>query len=129
MTTAHFKTERVEYIIDSTGYSRNGHFTAAKNIKVEQLSIGKSASFSYTIGNIPYKISTDRVLEIRVIPHRFLKDVGVFKMRIQLNSNKQIIRYCIGSRQEVSEKAIVSWPEALMSIEPHVGSYTKVIAN
>ncbi|MEF2246437.1 hypothetical protein [Paenibacillus sp. IITD108] len=131
---ANFRTERVEYIIDEHGYSRNGSFVHASNMKILQIGIGQSASFSYTIGQTSYVIETDPVVSITNLSKKQIDkmtDDHIPKAyRLQIRQNKRnIIRYHIGTKQDVASWAAGSWPNALIALEPCRRGIYKSIAN
>ncbi len=129
---AKFKTERVEYVIDAFGYSRNGAYVPVSCTSVTQLEIGKNAVVSYKIGETYYVMETDPVISITflVAPHQdeTVKDTAkVYRVRVSRNERK-LLRYLIGSRNDVADRAAKHWPEALIVLEPCRGIY-KSIAN
>ena len=48
---AKFRTEKVEYVIENGGYSRNGHFVQGE-VKLKSLSIGSEAQIEIKTGFI-----------------------------------------------------------------------------
>jgi len=116
MRIAQFKTERVEYVLETTGYSRNDHYTEAKEMKLNTLKMGASAQFQYKIGETPYVITTDQVVEIKSCPPEFSSTVCVYRVRHRSNE-RDCIHYKIGLKHNIAAWAAERWPDDLISIE------------
>lgn len=117
MKKVQFKTARVEYIIETHGYSRNGLYVKFDNLEIIQLSVGRSACFSYTIGNTPYRIETDPVVEVQSWPREYYSIANAYRVRVQ-SKQRTMVRYRIGSRQDVEKWAADKWPEHQIMLDP-----------
>lgn len=101
---AKFRTEKVEYVIEKGGYSRNGHFVQGK-VKIRSLSIGQPAQIEFISGEFAQLIRTDIVLDIEKCPIKFKMEmsnqVHPYRIKVINEKSKLITLMKIGTEKEV----------------------------
>jgi hypothetical protein len=101
---ARFCTEKVEYVIEKCGYSRNGHFVQGE-VKIRSLSIGQPAQFEINVGDYKQLIRTDMVMDIEKCPLNFKVEMGnqvhPYRIKVVNEKAKPITLMKIGTVKEV----------------------------
>jgi hypothetical protein len=110
---AKFKTNKVEYVLDKRGYSRNDNFTLVEKVELKELELGKPGVFEITIGGHQRVIRTDDVEEVLHCPFSFkselLNTVQPFKVRVIRKGKSPILITKIGKKAEIKKWAKNRW--------------------
>ena len=101
---AKFRTEKVEYVIENGGYSRNGHFVQGE-VKLKSLSIGSEAQIEIKTGAYTQLIRTDIVHSIDLCPAIFkmqmATEVHPYRIKVVNKNSKPGIFMKIGTEKEI----------------------------
>ncbi len=113
-----FNTEKVEYELGQSGYTRNGHFVRGE-VSLKQLSIGQPAIIEVVTNGFKQVITTDVVVDIKECPAFFRikmnTEVHPYIVTINKKGIKPFKRMKIGTEKEVRDWAKKTFPTATVS--------------
>ena len=115
-----FNTEKVQYELSTSGYTRNGHFVQGE-VTLKQLTIGQPAVIEFKLNDYVQVIRTDIVTDIRECPAYFKMkmntEVHPYVVTIRRGGGHVLKTMKIGTESEVKKWLSEGYPGADYSLK------------